>query len=210
MIVSSKSRGDAYCTLKLQFKNSPKGDKLNSLVNKPFNFFGQPHRTLPWIHKPAILQCLACLRWGHHVSACKSVYPFCTICTGPHLTHLHDAFLAKGLVNSAITPPRCINCTAAKKHANHEATSHECPFFKARHSHSAITALLTIIQNNKFDGNKSPFDSQHFGLINAKITDSLLHSFQAGSILVHPDGSTTAVPAKKKAAKSKASGGRRT
>ena len=145
MISSSKSQGDAYCTLKLRFRDSPKGDKLNSLVNKPFTFFGRPHRTLLWIHKPSILQCSACLRWGHHVSACKSVYPFCAICTGPHLTHLHDAFLAKGLVNSAIVTPRCINCTAAKKHANHEATLHECLFFKACHSRSAITALLTVI-----------------------------------------------------------------
>ena len=53
MIASSKSHGDAYCMLKLRFRDSPKGDNLNRLVNKPFTFFGWPHRTLPWVHKLA-------------------------------------------------------------------------------------------------------------------------------------------------------------
>ena len=203
MIRSSKSLSNAYCTLKLWFRDSPKGNVLNRLVNKPFTFFGWPHRTLAWIHKPAIIQCTSCLWWGHHVSACKSTYPFCTLCTGPHQTHSHDAFAAKGLVNSAITIPQCINCTAAKKFANHEATDKECPFFKARHSRSAITALLTVIWNNKFTGHMSPFDSHHFGLVNAEVTDSLLSHFNAGSILVNADGSTITVPPRKTKGKTK-------
>ena len=118
MIRSQKTESDAYCTIKLRFRDNPNGDILNSLVNKLINIFSCPHRTLAWIHKPAILQCSSCLRWGHHVSACRSIYPFCATCMGPHQTHSHDDFLAKGLVNSAVIPLRCINCTAAKKHAN--------------------------------------------------------------------------------------------
>ena len=146
---------------------------------------------------------MSCLWWGHYVSACKSTFPFCALCMGPHQTHSHDAFAAKGLVNSAISILHCINCTAVKKVANHEATDKECPFFKVWHSHSAITALLTVIWNNKISGNKSPFDSHHFGLVNAKVTDSLLGQFNASSILVNTDGSTITVPLQKTKGKSK-------
>ena len=145
MICSKSAESATYCTLKLRFHDNPKGDALNSLANKPMSFFGWPHRTLPWVHKPSILQCSACLRWGHHVSACKSVFPFCTICSGPHQTHSHKAFLTKGFINSTLTLPRCINCITAKKAANHLATSQECPFFKVCHSCSTIMTLLHTI-----------------------------------------------------------------
>ena len=116
---SAYNGSGAYCMLKLQIKDNAKGDILNSIINKTVSIFGWHHCTLPWVHKPAVLQCSSCMRWGHHVSACHSVYPFCAVCAGPHQTHSHEAFVAKGFVNSALKTPRCVNCIAAKKNADH-------------------------------------------------------------------------------------------
>ena len=120
-----------YCTLKLCIKDNTKGDALNSMVNKSVTFFGWPHHTLAWIHKPAILQCSLCMCWGHHVSACRSVYPFCAVCAGPHQTHSHEVCVAKGFINSALKLLRCVNCITAKKNSDHKATSNACPFSRS-------------------------------------------------------------------------------
>ena len=148
------------------------------------------------------------MRWGHHVSACRSVYPFCAVCAGPHETHSHEAFVAKGFVNSALKTPRCVNCIAAKKHADHEATSSDCLFFRARHNRRAITDLLNVIRENKYHGFKSPFNSRDFNLVHGEVSESQLQTLH-GSIFVAPDGTASTAPAAK-GKKSKTVRGRRT
>ena len=159
---------------------------------------------LSWVHKLAVIQCSSCLRWGHHVFACKSIYPFSLICAGPHQAHSHDIFLAKGFVNSALKLPRCINCVAAKKLANHTVTSQECPFIKVHHSRRGIMVLLHLIWGNKMSGFKSPFNSHYFDLPSAELTDISLQILKDSSMsgsLVQLDGSTCPLPSKKKKGK---------
>ena len=167
----------AYCTLKLCIKDNAKGDARNRVVNKTVSFFGWPHRTLPWMHKPAILQCSSCMRWGHHVSACRSIYPFCAVCAGPHQTH------------------------------SHEATSNACPFFKVHHNRRAITDLLDIIRSNKFHGFKSPFNSRDFTLAKIEVLASQIQSLSGAVIVTPDGASRPApamTGKKSKLAKSRA------
>ena len=91
--------------------------------------------------------------------------------------------------------PQCINCAAAKKIANHATTSTNCPFFKARYSCMALTTLLRVIHDNKFQGYKSPFNSCDFDLNTVEAQELNIPTIH-GSLQVLPDGSTKA-PAKK-------------
>ena len=54
---------------------------------------------------------------------------------------------------------------AAKKNANHAATSPECPFFKARHSRKDLTTLLDTIRANRLRGFKSPFNQRSMNFV---------------------------------------------
>ena len=189
MITPKGSQGAAYCTLKATFKDSAKGDAIHSIVDKTILLQGQLHRTLPWVNKSAVIQCNSCMRWGHHVSACKSLVPYCGLCTGPHQTHSHKAYLAKGLVNSAIVVLCCINCTAVKKNANHSATSTDCPFFKARFSRKDLTMLLDTIRANRSRGFKSPFNQRSMTFIDSDIyKDPVITGTPLGNKEVWQDG----------------------
>ena len=148
---------DLYGTVKVVFRDDSNGSALATVLSKTVFLNGQFHRTLPWTIKPAIPQCVTCLCWGHHITACKSLSPFCDRCSGPHLSHLHDHHVKHREVNSALPDIRCINCSAAGKDDNHRASDYSCPFYKARFSRVKLTKLLDLIRERQKAGVYSPF-----------------------------------------------------
>ena len=146
-----------YGTVKCIFRNDSNGSALATVLSKSVFLNGLFRHTLPWTIKQAIHQCSTCLRWGHHVTACKSLSPFCGRCSGPHLTHLHNHHAKLGQINSALPDIRCINCCAAGKDDNHKATDGSCPFYKARFSRVRLTKLLNTICNRHKLGTFLPF-----------------------------------------------------
>ena len=156
-IIGSEQSQDPYGTVKVAFWDTPNGTALASVLGKMLFINGQYCCTLPWIIKQAIHQCSSCLRWGHHVTACQSLSPFCDKCSGPHLSHLHDHHQAQGHINSALPDIWCINCCTAGKDDKHKATSITCPFYKARFSRVRLTTLLDVIRDRQKSRLFSPF-----------------------------------------------------
>ena len=156
-IVGSERSQDPYGTVKVAFCDTPNGSALAMVLGKLLFINGQYRHTLPWTIKQAIHQCSSCLRWGHHVTACWSLSPFCNKCSGPHLSHLHDHHQTQGQVNSALPNIRCINCCAAGKNDEHLATSSNCPFFKSWFSRVRLTKLLDVIRDRQKNCLFSPY-----------------------------------------------------
>ena len=156
-ISSPERTQDLYGTVKVAFCDDSNGSALASVLSKTVFLNGQFCCTLPWTIKEAIHQCSTCLQWGHHITACKSLSPFCNRCSGPHLSHLHNHHVKHRQVNSALPDICCINCSAGGKDDKHKATDASCPFYKARFSRVKLTKLLDRIRERHSLGTFSPY-----------------------------------------------------
>ena len=156
-IVGSECSQDPYGTVKVIFRDMPNGSALAMVLGKSLFINGQYHRMLPWMIKQAIHQCSSCLHWGHHITACRSLSPFCDKCSSPHLLHLHDHHQEHGQVNSTLPKMHCINCCTAGKDDLHRAMNASCPFFKAHFSRVRLTKLLDVIWDRQKSGLFLPY-----------------------------------------------------
>jgi len=136
--VLPKHNPDPLCaTLQVKVKDTLKATTARKLLTTSVSFTGITRRCQQWTVTPTSRQCSTCLKWGHSAYVCRSRLPRCDQCAGSHLTALHNQHV-KGCKdkNCEHYNRRCANCNE-----QHEASSIDCPFFKARSSPGQLQKL---------------------------------------------------------------------
>jgi hypothetical protein len=138
--VRPKNNPDPLCaTLQVKVKDTNKATVAKKLLTTSVSFAGITRKCQPWTVAPTARQCSTCLKWGHSAYRCEARLPQCNQCAGYHLTALHNQHVNKCRDKSCTHyDRRCANCND-----QHEASSVECPFFKARSSPGQLQKLQT-------------------------------------------------------------------
>src|ERR1700760_106263 len=136
--IRPKHNPDPLCaTFQVKVEDTQKASMAKKLLSTSVTFAGITRRCQPWTVAPTARQCSTCLKWGHSAYVCRARSPQCDQCAGLHLTSLHRQHASTcedhdcthfGIV--------CANC-----HEQHNASSVDCPFFKARSSPGQLQKL---------------------------------------------------------------------
>jgi hypothetical protein len=136
--VFPKKNPDPFvATLQVKVVDTLKATVAKKLLTTSVTFAGVTRRCQPWTVAPTARQCSTCLKWGHTAYVCRSRTPYCNQCAGSHLSSLHSQHVSRCKdKNCTHYDRRCVNCDN-----QHEASSVECPFFKARSSPGQLQKL---------------------------------------------------------------------
>jgi hypothetical protein len=136
--IRPKHNPDPLCaTFQVKVEDTQKATVAKKLLSTSVTFAGITRRCQPWTVAPTARQCSTCLKWGHSAYVCHARSPQCDQCAGPHLTGLHRQHAStcedQGCTHFGIV---CANC-----HEQHNASSVDCSFFKARSSPGQLQKL---------------------------------------------------------------------
>ena len=136
--IRPKNNPDPLCaTFQVKVEDTQKASVAKKLLATSVTFAGITRRCQPWTVAPTARQCSTCLKWGHSAYVCRARSPQCDQCAGPHLTSLHRQHVStcedQGCTHFGIV---CANC-----HEQHNASSVDCSFFKARSSPGQLQKL---------------------------------------------------------------------
>jgi len=136
--IRPKHNPDSLCaTFQVKVEDTLKASVAKKLLSTSVTFAGITRRCQPWTVAPTARQCSTCLKWGHSAYVCRARSPQCDQCAGFHLTSLHRQHVStcedQDCTHFGIV---CANC-----HEQHNASSVDCPFFKARSSPGQLQKL---------------------------------------------------------------------
>ncbi|KAF8634350.1 hypothetical protein AX15_000962 [Amanita polypyramis BW_CC] len=135
-IQSSGHSGDLSALVHCEVCDSRTSSTARSLLKSMVNFFGSYCHAQAWLINRAAPFCTTCCQWGHTTHVCRSRKPWCTTCTGPHLSALHSVV---ALADPSYIKIKCINCSGP-----HSATSRQCPFFTHHFNVPALAELQKV------------------------------------------------------------------
>jgi hypothetical protein len=116
------------CIAWVDIHDTMSGANVAALIGKSIYFGGFSCRIVGAKPHPGSLQCTWCLKWGHHMSKCRSQGVHCPLCGRPHCEANHTSY-----VKVKQDEQHCVNCMSSKRAKNnHTSMDHKCPFWQHR------------------------------------------------------------------------------
>ncbi|KIL58720.1 hypothetical protein M378DRAFT_52230, partial [Amanita muscaria Koide BX008] len=132
IVLLPNKRNPAFLTAIIKVLDDRAGHVASALTKQSI-FVCSEHRPIKvWEQRHGARQCTTCQKWGHTHRWCDSKGAYCAICGEGHTTSTHGIYCGQCIAAKqdplhCVDHVHCVNCEGT-----HEATSHECIWFKTR------------------------------------------------------------------------------